>query len=89
MIDDVVSDMSDGYAPGPDDLVWVAGTDYVAGWREARAAARGLLRVLTAAGITDVHAVGSTDGAGRPVVCLRASAAAVARMTGAIEGSAA
>ncbi|WP_424888592.1 hypothetical protein [Streptomyces sp. XH2] len=35
----------------PDDVLWVRGVDYVAGWREATDAAADLVAVLTAAGV--------------------------------------
>ncbi|MEU8552212.1 hypothetical protein AB0C81_35475 [Streptomyces roseoverticillatus] len=35
----------------PDDVLWVRGVDYVAGWREATDAAADLTAALTAAGV--------------------------------------
>ncbi|MGW2597360.1 hypothetical protein [Streptomyces klenkii] len=35
----------------PDDVTWVRGVDYVAGWREATDAAADLVTALTAAGV--------------------------------------
>ncbi|MEU1816458.1 hypothetical protein ABZ543_14835 [Streptomyces roseifaciens] len=52
----------------PDDVLWVRGVDYVAGWREATDAAADLTAVLTAAGVPldDARATARTapDGSG-------------------------
>ncbi|MEH6377688.1 hypothetical protein V7793_25620 [Streptomyces sp. KLMMK] len=36
----------------PDDVLWVPGVDYIAGWREATDAAAALAAALTAAGVS-------------------------------------
>ncbi|GGX97760.1 hypothetical protein [Streptomyces hiroshimensis] len=52
----------------PDDVLWVRGVDYVAGWREATDAAADLAAALTAAGVplegTKATARTAPDGSG-------------------------
>ncbi|MEU2356550.1 hypothetical protein ABZ599_26860 [Streptomyces misionensis] len=58
--------------PSADNGLWVAGVDYIAGWREAREAADRLNRALLGAGLelSAVRAVASTSEDGRGVVLL-------------------
>jgi hypothetical protein len=66
-----LSDSLDDVA-GEDGGLWVPGVDYVAGWREGRAAADRLNRALLGVGfeLSAVRAVASTDGDGHGVVRL-------------------
>ncbi|MEV4924610.1 hypothetical protein [Streptomyces roseoverticillatus] len=52
----------------PDDVLWVRGVDYVAGWREATDAAAELTQALTAVGVpldgAKATARSAADGSG-------------------------
>lgn len=67
--------------------MWVRGVDYIAGWREARAAADRLNRALLGVGfeLSGVRAVASTDGAGRGVVRLAGRPIEVEELAGLLE----
>ena len=72
---------------GFDAGLWVSGTDYIAGWREAREAADRLNRALLGVGfeLSAVRAVASTDADGRGVVRLVGWPGAVERLAGLLE----
>ncbi|MGW3105985.1 hypothetical protein [Streptomyces sp. NPDC001100] len=72
---------------GSDFGFWVAGVDYIAGWREAREAADRLNRALLGAGfeLSAVRAVASTNEDGRGVVRLAGWPGAVNRLAGLLE----
>ncbi|NUL03685.1 hypothetical protein HRW07_10645 [Streptomyces lunaelactis] len=63
----------------PDDVMWVRGADYVAGWRDATDAGRELADALASAGFDtaglELQARTSADGAGRVRLVLSAAAA--------------
>ncbi|MFH8788524.1 hypothetical protein [Streptomyces roseoverticillatus] len=72
----------------PDDVTWVRGVNYVAGWREATNAASDLVAALTAAGVpldgARATARSAADGSGVvrlmwPVETVRAVAELVRR----------
>lgn len=72
----------DGWELNLDEMLWVPGTDYIGGWREARNACDELQAALTAAwpdteGVT-VVAQSGPDGAG--LVQLRIPAATAERL---------
>lgn len=58
----------------PDDVVWVRGVDYVAGWRDATDAGGELADALAAAGF-EWRARASGDGSGAVRLMLSAAAA--------------
>jgi hypothetical protein len=58
---------------GADDLVYVAGRDYVRSWLTARELAAEMNAALDAAALRAVRALPGTDAAGRLVVRLRGS----------------
>ncbi|MFI6401446.1 hypothetical protein [Streptomyces sp. NPDC050548] len=72
---------------GSDFGFWVAGVDYIAGWREAREAADRLNRALLGAGIelSTVRAVASTNQDGGGVVRLAGWPGAVNRLADLLE----
>ncbi|MET7712830.1 hypothetical protein [Streptomyces sp. NPDC005407] len=62
-----------------DDVLWVRGVDYLAGWRDATDAGRALVDALAAAGVDTTgfrwQASAAADGGGRLRVVLPAAAA--------------
>ncbi|MEW2388456.1 hypothetical protein AB0933_08860 [Streptomyces venezuelae] len=72
---------------GADFGLWVAGVDYVAGWRHARATADRLNRALLAAGfeLSEMRAVASSDEDGRGLVRLTGWTAPADRLAGLLE----
>ncbi|MFJ4799913.1 hypothetical protein [Streptomyces murinus] len=71
-----------------DDVLFVAGVDYLSGWREADAAARQMNEVLAGLGLDTrlVRAVPHVGADGDPVVWLRPeSARLIARALGVAE----
>ncbi|MFH9572334.1 hypothetical protein [Streptomyces sp. NPDC017230] len=67
--------------------LWVAGVDYVGGWRSAREAADRLNRALLGVGfeLSAVRAVASADETGRGVVRLTGRPDSVERLAGLLE----
>ncbi|MCX4512903.1 hypothetical protein OHA27_21855 [Streptomyces sp. NBC_01619] len=63
----------------PDDVLWVRGVDYLAGWRDATDAGSALMVALAAAGVDTTgltwQASTAADGAGSLRVALPAAAA--------------
>ncbi|WP_282702727.1 hypothetical protein [Streptomyces sp. CC219B] len=83
--------LSDGLdAASVDSGLWVRGVDYMAGWREARAAADRLNRALLGAGfeLSVLRATASTNEDGRGVVRLAGWPGAVDRLAQLLEGRA-
>ncbi|MFF0833837.1 MULTISPECIES: hypothetical protein [unclassified Streptomyces] len=83
--------LNDGLdVPGADSGLWVAGVDYIAGWREAREAADRLNRALLGVGLglSELRAVASTSEDGRGVVRLTGWPDAVDRLTDLLEACA-
>lgn len=72
---------------GMDSGLWVAGLDYVQGWREAREVADRLNRTLLGAGfeLSELRAVASTDEEGRGVLRVAGWPGAVDRLAGLLE----
>ncbi|WP_328756607.1 hypothetical protein [Streptomyces sp. NBC_00271] len=72
---------------GADCGLWVAGVDYMAGWRGAREAADRLNRAFLGAGfeLSQVRAVASTDERGHGVVRVAGWPDAVERLAGLLE----
>ncbi|MFD9796047.1 hypothetical protein ACFWXK_34410 [Streptomyces sp. NPDC059070] len=70
--------------------LWVPGVDYLAGWREARAAADRLNRALLAAGfeLSELRASATTAGDGRGVVRLAGWPVVVDRLAALLESAA-
>jgi hypothetical protein len=83
--------LNDGLdVPGAESGLWVAGVDYIAGWREAREAADRLNRALLGVGLdlSAVRAVASTSEDGRGVVRLTGWPDAVDRLADLLEARA-
>ncbi|MET9449140.1 hypothetical protein [Streptomyces cinerochromogenes] len=83
--------LNDGLdVPGADSGLWVAGVDYIAGWREAREAADRLNRALLGVGLelSELRAVASTSEDGRGVVRLTGWPDAVDRLADLLEARA-
>ena len=74
-------------ADGMDSGLWVAGLDYVQGWREAREVADRLNRAFLGVGfeLSELRAVASTDVEGRGVVRVAGWPGAVNRLAGLLE----
>ncbi|MFJ9371878.1 hypothetical protein [Streptomyces sp. NPDC101455] len=72
---------------GMDSGLWVAGNDYVQGWREAREVADRLNRAFLGAGfeLSGLRAVASTDEEGRGVVRVVGWPGAANRLGGLLE----
>ncbi|MFJ9248183.1 hypothetical protein [Streptomyces sp. NPDC101776] len=72
---------------GMDSGLWVAGVDYVQGWREAQEVADRLNRALLGAGfeLSELRAVASTNEEGRGLVRVAAWPGAVNRLAGLLE----
>ncbi|WP_435812082.1 hypothetical protein [Streptomyces olivaceoviridis] len=83
--------LNDGLeVPGADSGLWVAGVDYIAGWREAREAADRLNRALLGMDLelSAVRAVASTNEDGRGVVRLTGWPDVVERLADLLESRA-
>ncbi|WP_030992797.1 hypothetical protein [Streptomyces sp. NRRL WC-3744] len=83
--------LNDGLdVPGAESGLWVAGADYIAGWREAREAVDRLNRALLGVGLelSAVRAVASTSEDGRGVVRLAGSPDVVDRLAELLEACA-
>ncbi|MEU2284658.1 hypothetical protein ABZ614_22400 [Streptomyces sp. NPDC013178] len=79
--------LSDGLDADAGSGLWVPGVDYIAGWREARAAADRLNRAFLSVGfeLSAVRAVPSTNEDGRGVVRVVSWPGAVGRLAELLE----